>query len=138
MTMVSYVPKPNKAVVLLSSMHHAAHIDPDSNDQQKPEIIMYYNSTKGGINALVIHRANTDKSSTHVRRHFLRQLSVELVQNHQKRRLEVNATPKMVKTTLEVHELENRVAPATAKRGRCSSCPRKMIENSNKMHKVCV
>ncbi|GBP30941.1 PiggyBac transposable element-derived protein 4 [Eumeta japonica] len=159
MTMVSYVPKPNKAVVLLSSMHHAAHIDPYSNDQQKPEIIMYYNSTKGGvdtndhlcgtysvgrrtkrwplaiffhlinvtgINALVIHRANTDKSSTHVRRHFLRQLSVELVQNHQKRRLEVNATPKMVKKRLlEVHELENRVAPTTAKRGRCNSCPRK-------------
>lgn len=47
-TMVSYVPKPNKAVVL-SSMHHAAQIDPTSIDQRKPEIIMYYNSTKEGV-----------------------------------------------------------------------------------------
>lgn len=159
MTMVSYVPKPNKAVVLLSSMHHAAHIDPTSTDKQKPEIITYYNSTKGGvdtndhlcgtynvgrrtkrwplaiffhlinvsgINALIVHRANTDKSRTHVRRNFLRQLSVALIQNHQKRRLEVRATPKVIKKRLmEVHELENRVPPTTAKRGRCNSCPRK-------------
>lgn len=119
MTMVSYVPKLNKAVVLLSSMHHKAHIDPASTDKQKPGIITYYNSTKGGvdtndhlcgtynvgrrtkqwplaiffhlinvsaINALIVHRANTDKLRTHVRRNFLWQLSVELIRDHQKRR----------------------------------------------------
>lgn len=158
MTMVSYVPKPNKSVVLLSTMHHGADIDSTSGDKQKPEIIMFYNSTKGGvdandqlcgtynvgrrtkrwplniffhllnvtcINALVVHRANTCNIRTHVRRHFLRQLAAQLVQDHQKQRVIINATPKSIKKRLvEVHDLENRPVPSTAKRGRCNNCPR--------------
>lgn len=159
MTMVSYVPKPRKAVVLLSTMYHGADIDPTSGDRQKPEIITYYNSTKGGvdtndqlcgtynvgrrtkrwplaiffhllnvtcINAFVVHRANTNKLRTHVRRYFLRQLATELVENHQKQRLNITATPKSIKKrVLEVHDLENRIISSTAKRGRCNNCPRK-------------
>lgn len=48
-TMVSYVPKKNKAVVLVSSMHHTKSVDPDT---AKPEIIAFYNSTKGGVDTL--------------------------------------------------------------------------------------
>jgi len=43
-TMVSFVPKKMKAVILLSTMHHDKAVDPDSS---KPDIILYYNSTKG-------------------------------------------------------------------------------------------
>ena len=48
-TLVSYVPKPNKAVVLISSEHISDAIV-ESNDS-KPEIIMFYNKTKGSVDA---------------------------------------------------------------------------------------
>lgn len=48
-TMISYVPKHNKAVVLVSSMHHD---NCDDIQGEKPEIILYYNSTKNGVDGL--------------------------------------------------------------------------------------
>lgn len=48
-TLVSYVPKQNKYVLLLSSMHHDNKVDPES---RKPDMILYYNSTKAGVDAL--------------------------------------------------------------------------------------
>ena len=50
-TLVSYVPqtKQKKNVVLFSSMHHDDKIDPESGEMKKPEIITFYNSTKGGV-----------------------------------------------------------------------------------------
>lgn len=50
MTLVSYVPKKLKSVVLLSSMHHTTNTEPTQNS--KPEIILYYNSTKGAVDTL--------------------------------------------------------------------------------------
>lgn len=47
--MISYVPKRNKAVVLLSSMHHDKCNDEEG---EKPEIILFYNSTKNGVDGL--------------------------------------------------------------------------------------
>ena len=48
-TLVSYTPKPNKQVVLLSTMHHS----PEENETtKKPEKMMYYNKTKGGVDSL--------------------------------------------------------------------------------------
>ena len=43
--MTSYVPKRNKAVILLSSMHHDVIIIEDD-AQKRPEIIHFYNITK--------------------------------------------------------------------------------------------
>lgn len=48
-TLVSYVPKRGKAVVLISSMHHDSYVNPES---KKPEIIEFYNKTKSGVDAL--------------------------------------------------------------------------------------
>lgn len=46
-TICSYVPKKNKSVILLSTLHQTKEI---SNDlQKKPEIIKFYNRTKGGV-----------------------------------------------------------------------------------------
>ena len=49
MTLISHVPKKNKAVCLVSSMHHSESIDEYTG---KPEIIAYYNSTKGGVDEI--------------------------------------------------------------------------------------
>ncbi|XP_045456529.1 piggyBac transposable element-derived protein 4-like [Melitaea cinxia] len=48
-TIVSYVPKKSKAVLLISSMHHTKQLDPLT---KKPEIIMDYNRTKGGVDEI--------------------------------------------------------------------------------------
>uniref|UniRef100_UPI00358E440B piggyBac transposable element-derived protein 4-like n=1 Tax=Myxine glutinosa TaxID=7769 RepID=UPI00358E440B len=51
MTLVSYIPqsKKKKNVLLVSSMHYDDKIDPNSGDKNKPEIITFYNATKGGV-----------------------------------------------------------------------------------------
>lgn len=48
-TLASFVPKANKSVLILSSMHHTSNIDPNT---KKPEMVMFYNSTKGGVDML--------------------------------------------------------------------------------------
>lgn len=52
MTIVSYAPANNRCVVLVSSMHHDASIDPDSGDLKKPDIITFYNQTKSGVDVI--------------------------------------------------------------------------------------
>lgn len=54
MTLVSYKAKQNKKVVLLSSMHDDAAVDRDeaSATYGKPEIILFYNSSKGGVDTV--------------------------------------------------------------------------------------
>jgi hypothetical protein len=47
--LVSYVPKKNKSVVLLSSLQHDSAICSNSG---KPEIIEFYNKTKGRVDML--------------------------------------------------------------------------------------
>ena len=49
MTLVGYVPKENKAVLLCTSLRYDSKINSDKN---KPEIIIDYNKTKGGIDTL--------------------------------------------------------------------------------------
>ncbi|VEN50428.1 unnamed protein product, partial [Callosobruchus maculatus] len=48
-TLVSFVPKRNRSVILLSSMHHTDLVNKESN---KPEINEFYNSTKSGVDSL--------------------------------------------------------------------------------------
>lgn len=47
---MSYVPEPNKAVVLVSSFHHSGDISGE--EHRKPTIIMDYNKCKGGVDTL--------------------------------------------------------------------------------------
>ena len=49
-TIVSYCPKKNKVVTLLSTMHNDK--GNETSNENKPEIIQYYNSTKGGVDTL--------------------------------------------------------------------------------------
>ena len=49
LTLVSYVSKKNKAVLAISTQHHSAVVE---GEKSKPEIICYYNDTKGGVDTL--------------------------------------------------------------------------------------
>ncbi|PSN42458.1 hypothetical protein C0J52_18913, partial [Blattella germanica] len=51
-TIVSFVPKKGKNVILASSMHHDDTIDSSTGDKNKPEIVTFYNSTKGGVDVV--------------------------------------------------------------------------------------
>ena len=67
MTLVSYVPqtRQKKHIVLFSSMHHDDKTNPESGDMKKPEIITFYNSTKGGVNMVdqMAGEYNTSRNS---------------------------------------------------------------------------
>lgn len=49
LTLVSFVPKQNKAVLLLSSKHHGNQVD---NTTGKPIIVLDYNKTKGAVDTV--------------------------------------------------------------------------------------
>lgn len=51
-TLVSYVPKRNKVVLAISTMHKVGEIDANTGDQRKPVIITTYNDTKYGVDIL--------------------------------------------------------------------------------------
>lgn len=62
-TLVSYVPKQSKSVVLLSTMHSTGEID--NTEQQKPKIILDYNNTKGGVDTFdqMIHEYSSKRKT---------------------------------------------------------------------------
>lgn len=51
-TLLSYTPKKGKVVLLASTMHHDAKINPDTGDKLKPEIITDYNMHKCGVDVV--------------------------------------------------------------------------------------
>ena len=51
-TIVSYVPKKNKNIVLISTQHFDDAIDEESGDAVKPQMITYYNKTKSGVDVV--------------------------------------------------------------------------------------
>ena len=51
-TLVSYIPRKNKNVLLLLTMHRDNKIDENTGVQQKPEIVTFYNATKGGVDSV--------------------------------------------------------------------------------------
>lgn len=50
MTIMYYIPKKGKNVLIISSFHNSDAIDPASGDKNKPEMIT--NGTKGGIDSV--------------------------------------------------------------------------------------
>ncbi|XP_067126936.1 piggyBac transposable element-derived protein 4-like [Centruroides vittatus] len=51
-TLVSYSPKRNKVTLLLSTLHHNNSIDSSTEEKNKPEIVTFYNLTKGGVDVV--------------------------------------------------------------------------------------
>ncbi|XP_029108964.1 piggyBac transposable element-derived protein 4-like [Scleropages formosus] len=166
-TMVSYVPKRKKAVVLLSTVHHDKAVDEDS-QKRKPEIITFYNQTKGGVdvvdqmvrtytckrktrrwtmvlwyNVLDVATLNayTFFTSQHpecyrgvpsARRHFLKELTLQLITPYMKIRLEntrglpkqtVEAMERCGVTKSESLPMGENEENQLKKRKRCHMCP---------------
>ena len=51
LTLVNYQSKPDKNVVVMGSMHHDKGIDPLAY-KRKPDIVRFYNATKGAVDAM--------------------------------------------------------------------------------------
>ncbi|XP_022913435.1 piggyBac transposable element-derived protein 4-like [Onthophagus taurus] len=128
-TLVSYKPKKNKNVLLISSGHHDDGIDENT---QKPNMILDYNNTKGGvdtvdklcasyncaritrrwpmvvfyallniagINSIVIHKFN-NPTVTQPRRTFLRNLSMALIDGHLRQRAQLHCLPRQMSSRI--------------------------------------
>lgn len=50
--LVSYCTSKNKCVMILSTLHNDAAIEPDSGEKATPEIYSFYNQTKTGVDAV--------------------------------------------------------------------------------------
>jgi len=50
--LVSYVPKKNKNVLMLSTFHQDDSTDPKTGDAFKPSVIIFYNMTNGVVNVV--------------------------------------------------------------------------------------
>ncbi|KAJ8886715.1 hypothetical protein PR048_012927 [Dryococelus australis] len=50
--LVSYVPKKGKNVLMISTMHNSDTKDESTGDMCKPEVITFYNLTKGGVDVV--------------------------------------------------------------------------------------
>nr|CAI5836442.1 unnamed protein product [Callosobruchus analis] len=117
-TLVSFVPKRNRSVILLSSMHHTDLVNKESN---KPEINEFYNSTKSA--------AKPEDKMT--RKKFNVLLRKALIQEHLQERLSLNISREMkniIRKVLGIAEQNQPDAtdlqPPPAKRMRCVLCPR--------------
>lgn len=51
-TLMSYIPKQKKNVLLLSTLHNDGKIDESTGEAKKTEVITFYNSTKGGVDVV--------------------------------------------------------------------------------------
>ncbi|XP_022160174.1 piggyBac transposable element-derived protein 4-like [Myzus persicae] len=131
-TLVSYVPRKNKAVILLSTMHHDSKIDVET---RKPEIIMDYNCTKGGvdtvdkmcaaysvsritkrwplvifyslmniagINAQVLFSYFKHNNAPKIRRLFLKTLAFDLMKEHLASRAQISSLPSDISSFLKI------------------------------------
>lgn len=154
-TLVSYIPKKGKNVLLVSGIHYEDEIDDNTN---KPEIIMDYNRTKGGvdcvdklcaaydvsrntrrwpmvvfyslinvagINSFIIYSTNNSTWNTR-RRKFLQTLSFQLVEDHLRRRL-IQNIPNVIKDQIRRILAVPPPPPQldVDRRGRCAYCDRK-------------
>ncbi|UYV69595.1 hypothetical protein LAZ67_6004045 [Cordylochernes scorpioides] len=164
-SIVSYVPKRNKAVMLLSTMHSTPTIDEESGDRLKPEIVTFYNQTKcgvdvmdqmcdtysvsrrtnrwslclffnviniAGINSEVIFKALTNNPKPNPRRIFLKNVALQLCQDHLKVRAQLKNLPRSLRDLISFHckEAEGTQVeeisvsePEPKRRKRCYVCP---------------
>jgi hypothetical protein len=146
MTLVSFVPKKTKAVILLSTMHHDDKVDADLS---KPDIVLFYNETKGGVdtcdqmikhstvkrktnrwplavfyrildfaclNSLIIWRSIKTDSTT-TRRQFLLQLSMNLARQHMVRRAEIPQLQRPVRQAMTICGIDVPRVPQPAAEG---------------------
>ncbi|UYV68511.1 hypothetical protein LAZ67_6000002 [Cordylochernes scorpioides] len=170
MTLLSYKPKENKVVLMLSTLHHDANIDDSTGELKKPEMIMFYNMTKGGvdvmgemtatyncarnsrwpmvnfyplsnigaINSQIIHFANGNASKVKSRRHFLKTLSLNLIEEMVKVCTVSGRMPCEIKE--KASDIFNLLEPGPSKkpkigeRHRCKKCQKEKKDRKTIQH----
>ncbi|UYV60678.1 hypothetical protein LAZ67_1001867 [Cordylochernes scorpioides] len=171
MTLLSYKPKANKVVLMLSTLHHDANIDDSTGELKKPEMIMFYNMTKGGvdmmdemtatyncarnsrrwpmvifysllnigaINSQIIHFANGNASKVKSRRHFLKTLSLDLIEEMVKVRTVSGRMPCEIKE--KASDIFNLLEPGPSKKPKigerplCKKCQKEKKDRKTIQH----
>ncbi|UYV72085.1 hypothetical protein LAZ67_9001767 [Cordylochernes scorpioides] len=171
MTLLSYKPKENKVVLMLSTLHHDANIDDSTGELKKPEMIMFYNMPKGGvdmmdemtatyncarnsrrwpmvifysllnigaINSQIIHFANGNASKVKSRRHFLKTLSIDLIEEMVKVCTVSGRIPCEIKE--KASDIFNLLEPGPSKkpkigeRHRCKKCQKEKKDRKTIQH----
>ncbi|KRY41009.1 PiggyBac transposable element-derived protein 4 [Trichinella spiralis] len=133
MTLVSYVPKKNKNVILLSSMHHDGSIV-STGQREKPEIVVFYNKTKSGVDradqlaqcyntarksqrwplAIFFHLLNVSVINACVihqhnsgesgkRKNFIKNIAFELLQPYLRSRLDCKSLTEKLRLQIDAH-----------------------------------
>ncbi|KAM3936953.1 vomeronasal type-2 receptor 26-like [Leptodactylus fuscus] len=130
-TMVSYKAKKEKSVILLSTMHHDGSID-TNNRRLKPEIILHYNKTKGGVDKMdemigdethpEFHANRKDK-----KRLYLTELCYELLMPTMMERSSTKCLPRQTTEAMIRCGIcfQEHPEPRDKKRKRCYICPAK-------------
>lgn len=169
-TLVSYCPKKGKIVLLLSSMHHDDTVDDTDKKLPEiisfynftkcgvdvvDELSASYNVSRSsrrwpltvffsllntaGINSQIIHRENNNGIKMQ-RRHFLKELGIQLVEEHQRSRMENPRITRELRGTISNLLGENPEPPAKKRpgqQGRCSICPRAKDRKSKYVCRGC-
>ena len=153
-TLVSFTPKKNKSVVLLSTMHHDVSVDTET---KKPEIVHFYNSTKGGVdtvdqlcgvssrtrrwplciffqllniagvNGLILHNMTRSEDKAQKRRQFPKNLAMGLIKPHMENRAMLKNLPVHIRCFLAKYKSqqeEDFAEPSAKLRKRCRLCGR--------------
>lgn len=133
-TLVSYVPKKGKTVLMLSSMHTSSKEVSDE-PEKKPEVILFYNKTKSGVDVIdklcatynvarstrrwpmviFYHLMNiagvnsriiflANKNKIATRRDYLKELAQSLVEDQLKIRAQSTSLPVEIKNMLEKYK----------------------------------
>ncbi|XP_033230174.1 uncharacterized protein LOC117181518 isoform X2 [Belonocnema kinseyi] len=134
-TMVSYVPKPNRSVILLSTMNLANIVDEKS---KKPLIALHYDMSKGAVdavdmlckayfvdrdtsqwplalfftllniasvNAQILYESNREDCRV-IRKKFLKNLALSLMKNHLSERAKILTLPTEIRAVLAKYRVE--------------------------------
>lgn len=143
LTIVSFAPKKNKAVILISTKHDTPFINPNT---QKPEIIHFYNETKGGVdtvdqlcgnysvsrrtnrwplciifhllniagvNAQILYNGTHPDNPAKNRRTFLKSMAMLLMEKHLAERSKLKTLPTRIKLLLTKYSQTEENVPPT-------------------------
>ena len=135
MTLVSYVPKANTSVILLSTMHNSSIVDEKS---KKPLIALHYDMSKGAVdavdklckayfvarvtnqwplalfftllniasvNAQILYESSNEDYRT-IRKKFLKNLALGLMKNHLCERAKILTLPTEIRAVLAKYTVE--------------------------------
>ncbi|UYV76649.1 hypothetical protein LAZ67_14001574 [Cordylochernes scorpioides] len=154
-----YVSERGKSVILLSTMHSTATIDEKTNEKKKPEIITFYNITKGGVDLLdqktslySVGRLNSNLLFDEIqpqniyerRKEFLKSLSLELVKEFHHIRSTIKSFSKPLRSIVRKHAgqssetmNEDIPEPLSKAQKRCHLCPYKKDRKTKPLCQKC-